>query len=63
MNGYARDVIQCTETNPWDRKTRGPVRHHGAEEAGEQRDGYPGSDIVPMFCRFCGHRWEMELPQ
>lgn len=58
-----RDVIQCTESMPWDRKTRGRVRHHGASEVGEQRDGYPGGDLVTMRCKFCGHSWEEELPQ
>lgn len=63
MNGYAKDVFQCTESTPWDRKTRGPVRHHGAHEVGEQEDGWPGGDIVTKRCRFCGHEWEVELPQ
>lgn len=62
MNGYAKDVFQCTETNPWDGR-RGPVRHHGAHEVGEQEGGYPGGDIVKMRCRFCKHEWERELAQ
>lgn len=62
MNGYAKPVFQCTESNPWD-GTRVSVRHHGAREVGEQQDGYPGGDIVAMECRFCHHRWEAELAQ
>lgn len=65
--GLGRDVFQCTESTPWDRTSRGPVRHHGAHEVGDQRDGYPGGypggDLVTMRCRFCGHEWETELPQ
>jgi len=63
MNGYAKDVFQCTESTPWDRVTRGPVRHHGSFEVGEQESGWPGGDIVTKRCRFCGHEWEVELPQ
>lgn len=63
MNAYARDVFQCTEALPWDRTTRGRVRHHGAEVHDSQRGGYPGGDLVTYRCRFCGHEWESELPQ
>lgn len=63
MNGYAKTIFQCTETTPWDRVTRGPVRHHGAREVGQQQNGWPGGDIVTMRCRFCGHEWEVELAQ
>jgi hypothetical protein len=56
-------IFECTETTPWDRKTKMRVRHHGAGEVGEQEDGYPGGDIVRMHCRFCGHEWKQELPQ
>jgi hypothetical protein len=55
--------IECTEAAPWDRKTPAYVVHHGAEENGDQESGWPGGDIVPMRCRFCGHEWEKELPQ
>ena len=58
-----RDFITCTRQFPWDRKTKGRVTHHGAREVGEQRDGYPGGDLVTMECPNCGHRWEKELPQ
>lgn len=55
--------FQCTKATPWDKEIKGPVTHHGAAEVGEQRDGYPGGDIVTMRCEFCGHEWETELPQ
>lgn len=57
------EPIICTKENPWDRKTKGSVRHSDAHEVGEQEDGWPGGDIVTYECRNCGHRWRQELPQ
>ncbi len=59
------EIIECTEEHPWDGISRRNqrIRHHGAEEVGDQRDGWPAGDIQPMRCRFCGARWETELPQ
>jgi hypothetical protein len=56
-------IWECTASNPWDGKKGPRVRHHGAEEVGDQRDGYPGGDIVTKRCRFCQHEWTEELPQ
>lgn len=53
----------CTRDNPWDGDRSIRVIHAGAHEVGEQRDGYPGGDIVTMACPNCGHTWEMELAQ
>lgn len=53
----------CTADNPWSKsEPRQPVEHPDAIE-GEQYDGYPGGDLVPMKCPHCQHRWTMELPQ
>jgi hypothetical protein len=59
---------QCTKDNPYtpERDKNEPGRgweHEGAHEVGEQRDGWPGGDIVTMQCPNCGIRWEKELPQ
>lgn len=58
-------IIECTAARPWSKQKElhQRVRHAGAEEVGDQRDGWPGGDIQPMRCRDCGTRWEMELPQ
>lgn len=53
----------CTKENPWAPGMPTPVQHAGAHEIGEQRDGYPGGDIVTMKCPNCGHEWREELPQ
>ena len=37
--------------------------HPQAHEFGEQRDGWPGGDIVTYRCPVCNHVWEQELPQ
>jgi hypothetical protein len=60
-----RVVIDCTESSPWNHccPPGAPVRHHGVEEVGEQRDGWPSGDWVTKRCRFCGHEWDEELPQ
>ena len=55
----------CTAETPWseglddDRR----VKHRDVREVGEQRDGWPGGDIVTMECKNCGARWKSELPQ
>lgn len=56
-------VIECTKETPWDRQQPGRVRHHDTREVGDQRDGYPGGDLVTIQCVNCGHTWEAELPQ
>jgi hypothetical protein len=53
----------CTPETPWRKGLPTPVKHTGAHEVGDQRDGYPGGDIVTMECSCCGHRWTTELPQ
>ena len=53
----------CTKEHPWTKSIPGPVQHTGAHEVGEQRDGYPGGDIITMECSNCKHRWTEELPQ
>ena len=53
----------CTAETPYDGKAPGYVRHTGAHEVGDQRDGYPGGDIVTMRCDHCGAEWDEELPQ
>lgn len=53
---------RCTSEFPW-KNEPGPVVHAEAYEDGEQRNGYPGGDLVWMYCPACGHRWEKELPQ
>ena len=53
----------CTAAAPWNATIKGRVIHPGGRQIGEQRDGYPGGDIVTMECTVCGHRWTMELPQ
>ncbi len=57
------DLVNCTKDDPWTPAKGTPVRHHGAHEVGEQRDGWPGGDIVSMRCPNCGHTWTQELPQ
>lgn len=37
--------FQCTAETPWHDGLPTPVQHHGAEEVGEQEDGWPGGDI------------------
>jgi hypothetical protein len=59
----AREPFVCTKGNPWTPDRGTPVRHPDAVEVGEQRDGWPGGDLVSMRCPHCGHRWETELPQ
>jgi len=63
MTDHSKPVIECTQAAPWDRITRGRVRHHGAHEIGDQQSGWPGGDIVRVRCRWCGHEWTEELAQ
>lgn len=53
----------CTKENPYRRELGGRWCHPDAEEVGEQRDGYPGGDLVDMHCPNCGITFEVELPQ
>lgn len=53
----------CTKEAPWREGMPTPVEHVGAREVGDQRDGYPGGDIVTYRCPNCGTRWTAELPQ
>lgn len=57
-------IFDCTESSPWNSKMNFmAVRHHGAEQVGEQENGWPAGDVITMRCRFCGHEWQKELPQ
>lgn len=54
----------CTAARPWRRISDGmPAIHPDARELGDQRDGWPGGDLVTMRCPHCGVSWEKELPQ
>ena len=53
----------CTVETPWAPGMRTPVLHAAAHEVGDQRDGWPGGDLVTMRCPTCGHEGEKELPQ
>lgn len=59
------EPFECTAETPWrpDLSTPNGVRHANACEVGEQRDGWPGGDLVTLECPNCGHVWEEELPQ
>lgn len=60
------DRIWCTAKHPWDHKPvpEGTVIiHEHAHEVGEQRDGWPGGDIITIKCPHCGHTWHTELAQ
>lgn len=58
------EIVECTAAHPWDgKKTDARVRHHDVGEVDDQRDGYPGGDIVTYRCKNCGHQWTAELPQ
>ena len=62
----AMEEFTCTAETPWDGKPCPIVRcvvHPDAEEVGEQKDGWPGGDIITLKCPHCGHSWEKELPQ
>ena len=61
---YVCGNFTCTAETPWmpNIKPRGQVIHTDAVE-GDQRDGYPGGDLVEMSCPHCGHEWTVELPQ
>jgi hypothetical protein len=62
--GITKDTtVNCTKDDPWTPDKGTPVHHHGAHEFGEQRDGWPGGNIVSMECPNCGHTWTEELPQ
>lgn len=56
-------VNTCTKAKPWKEGDPVPVLHADAREAGDQRDGRPGGDLVKMECPNCGARWTAELPQ
>jgi hypothetical protein len=61
-----RDRIYCTASKPWDHRPVPPlvvVIHESAVEVGEQKDGWPGGDIIRLKCPHCGHTWTAELPQ
>ena len=58
-----RRTFFCTEETPWREGEPGPVCHPRAYEVGDQKDGWPGGDIVTMVCPICGIRWTEELPQ
>ena len=56
----------CTNETPWraDLEPRPTlILHPAARKVGEQRNGYPGGDIVTKRCPICGEEWETELPQ
>jgi hypothetical protein len=60
-----RSTILCTKDQPWDHQPRPGtiILHPDADEVGEQRDGWPGGDLVDVRCPNCGHVWTKELPQ
>lgn len=53
----------CTKDDPWTKGIGKRGIHPDASEVGEQRDGYPGGDIVSMHCPNCDITWDQELPQ
>ena len=55
--------FQCTNATPWKPEYGTPVEHDAIRQVGDQRDGWPGGDLVTLVCSNCGHRWEAELPQ
>ncbi len=58
-----RGNFHCAPNHPMPKGAEGRWEHTNAHEVGEQKDGYPGGDIVTMECADCGERWKMELPQ
>ena len=59
------DPFICTAETPWSYGQNAPgqqVQHRDAVE-GEQIDGWPGGDMVSLYCPNCGLRWMKELPQ
>ncbi len=61
-----RDVNKihtCTKDDPWKENMTGRCQHPKAREIGDQKDGYPGGDLVKMQCPICKVEWTMELPQ
>lgn len=56
-------MIFCTKEKPWKPEMGTPCQHVDAHEDGDQRDGYPGGDIITMKCPNCGVSWKSELPQ
>jgi len=54
---------RCTKENPMPAGAQGFWIHVDVEEVGDQKDGYPGGDIVTYRCKNCGIKWEQELPQ
>jgi hypothetical protein len=57
------EPFMCTKENPWSEGKPTPVRHSRVVEVGDQRDGWPGGDIVTKECLNCGTTWKEELPQ
>lgn len=53
----------CSPGRPWQPRDGKPAIHPNASEVGEQKDGWPGGDIVTYRCPDCGVRWRSELPQ
>lgn len=53
----------CTKDSPMPEGAPGRWEHTNTEEVGDQRDGYPGGDIVTVRCKDCGAKWTEELPQ
>lgn len=51
----------CTKDDPWTPE-KGRAIHPDAV-AGDQRDGYPGGDMVDYKCPHCGREFSVELPQ
>lgn len=52
----------CVQGDPWREDMRKRGLHPDAVKVNE-RDGYPGGDIVEWHCPTCGVRWTEELPQ
>lgn len=56
---------RCTKDNPYTPERDNPEdrwEHDGIVEV-DQRDGYPGGDIIKWRCMNCGLEGESELPQ
>jgi hypothetical protein len=53
----------CTAEHPWVPETKNWLVLHPDAKKGEQQDGWPAGDYVPMRCPHCGHEWKKELPQ
>ena len=61
--GPLSDTKICSPEHPMPKGAPGRWMHTNAKEVGDQRNGWPGGDLVTMRCLDCGTEWTMELPQ